>query len=100
MSKRIVLLMSFVLFVIMATTFALAQNKEGEGARGRLYDIKMMGLMHICIVDFESSKAHLYKESKDENGLERLELFKSIDLSKAGNDTIEYIVPANDAAKE
>ena len=100
MSKRVILLMSFALFVITASAFALAQNKEGEAAKGRLYDIKMMGLITICIVDYESSKAHLYKESKDENGLERLELFKSIDLSKAGNDTIEYIEPAHDAAKE
>ena len=100
MSKRVILLMSLALFVFTASTFALAQNKESEAAKGRLYDVKMMGPFHICIVDYESSKAHLYKESKDENGLERLELFKSIDLSKAGNDTIEYIVPANDAAKE
>ena len=74
--------------------------KEGEAAKGRLYDIKMMGLMHICIVDYEASKAHLYQEQKDDKGVERLKLFKTIDLSKAGNDTIEYIVPANDAAKE
>ena len=99
MSKRVILLMSFALLVITASTFALAQNEEGEAAKSRLYDIKMMGLMHVCIVDYESSKAHLYKESKDEKGVERLELFKSIDLSKAGNDTIEYIEPANDAAK-
>jgi hypothetical protein len=92
--------MSLALFVTTASTFALAQNKEGEAAKGRLYDIKMMGLMHICIVDYESSKAHLYAEKKDDKGVERLELFKTIDLSKAGNDTIEYIVPANDAAKE
>ncbi len=97
MSKRVILLMSIALLVITASTFVLAQNRAGEAAKGRLYEIKMMGFMHICIVDYESSTAHLYKESKDKKGLK---LFKSIDLSKAGNDIIEYIEPTNDTAKE
>lgn len=100
MPKLVILLTSFALFVIAASAFALAENEEVDSAKGNLYDIKMMGLMHICIVDHGSNTAHLYKESKDKTGVERLELFKSIDLSKAGDDTIEYIVPANDGAKE
>lgn len=96
MPKRIILPVFIAVLAVGMSAFALAQNEKTEAERGGHYDIRMLGFT-ICIVDHGSNRAHLYRESKDDK---RLELFKSIDLSKAGSETIEYIAPASLAANE
>ncbi len=58
--------------------------------RGR-FDIRMLGLT-VCLVDYGVNKAFLYKEAKDDSGLQ---LFKTIDLSQAGASRIPYINPGD-----
>ena len=84
------------MLAIGMSAFATAQTENNTAENERQYDIKMMGLT-ICIVDYGSNKAHLYKESKDDKALE---LFKTIDISKAGSKKIEYSEPANITSNE
>ncbi|MBB3210651.1 hypothetical protein FHS27_006499 [Rhodopirellula rubra] len=96
MSKYAFLILSVAMLAVGMSAFAPGQSQKHASESGGHYDIKMMGLT-ICIVDYESNKAHLYKESKDDKSLE---LFKSIDISKAGSNKIEYIEPTNVASNE
>ena len=96
MSKLIVLPVTIVLLAVAMSAFtpaqseAPAQNEAPEVKSGKRYEVNGMKMYNrdvLCIVDHQANKAHLYTDQ----GRGSLGLFKSIDMSKAGNQTIEYV---------